>query len=564
MSLPQSSFKIIVHHAKIFLYGMIGIVLIVFVQGCASTGSPSGGPRDVTPPRMDSIRSAQNRQINFRPRQLDFFFDEFIEVRDPIKEVLVSPPLTYIPQVKHRGKKVTFAFDEKEVLRENATYTINFGESVVDFHEGNKLSNFSYVFATGPALDSMTLKGKIIDALTAEPDQEMVVFLYDNLNDSVVAKEKPFYFARPDKTGNFEFQNVKSDTFRLLAIKDENINYKYDLPTEKIALYDSIIILNDSAKYDITLISSLPVPKLKILSYETKTYGKINILYNTRPPSPPVCIIPQKEVIFSSEIIQDSVNVYYETALDSFSVYIYNDTLNIKPKSKQDFMKKSRFQMISTNAGMKVLPSDSLVFNYNFPLKLNPSKNITVSDTIGQLEDVKITTSADKKSIIIRYPWVAGEEYQVSIDSNTIQSFYGHAGDSIGADIKILKPDQTAAISFTFSDLDSTATYIINIQKEKYLVYSMKVVSKAQATLNLTGLVPDRYNVEMFQDVNDNGVWDPGNYWTKTQPEAYKFFKGETVRENKQTDINLSWKTKKNTEIIPESQRLNTPLNIKR
>jgi hypothetical protein len=110
MSLPQSSFKIIVHHAKIFLYGMIGIVLIVFVQGCASTGSPSGGPRDVTPPRMDSIRSAQNRQINFRPRQLDFFFDEFIEVRDPIKEVLVSPPLTYIPQVKTSRQKSHFCF----------------------------------------------------------------------------------------------------------------------------------------------------------------------------------------------------------------------------------------------------------------------------------------------------------------------------------------------------------------------------------------------------------------------------------------------------------------------
>ena len=130
---------------KISIIGLLGLGLIVFSQGCASTGSPSGGPRDVTPPKMDSIRSAQNRQTNFKPRQVDFYFDEFIEVRDPIKEVLVSPPLTYIPQVKHRGKKVSFAFDEKEVLRENATYTINFGESVVDFHEGNKLPNFNFV-----------------------------------------------------------------------------------------------------------------------------------------------------------------------------------------------------------------------------------------------------------------------------------------------------------------------------------------------------------------------------------------------------------------------------------
>ena len=549
---------------KISIIGLLGLGLIVFSQGCASTGSPSGGPRDVTPPKMDSIRSAQNRQTNFKPRQVDFYFDEFIEVRDPIKEVLVSPPLTYIPQVKHRGKKVSFAFDEKEVLRENATYTINFGESVVDFHEGNKLPNFNFVFATGPALDSMTFKGKITDALTGEPDPEMVIFLYDNLTDSIVAKEKPFYFARPDKSGNFEFQNVKSDTFRLLAIKDENINYRYDLLTEKMAFYDSLIVLVDSATYNIHLVSSLPKPKLKIMSYDTKIYGKINILYNTKPPLPTVLNIPHQDIIFSNEIAEDSVNIYYETALDSFGVIIYNDTIKVKPRGKQDFMKKSRLRLLSTNAGSKVLPTDSLVFNYNMPLKLNPSKNIIITDTIGQIDDIRITTSEDKKSMIIRYLWKGGEEYNISFDSNTIQSIYGHAADSLDMEVKILKPDQMAGINFLISDLDSTATYIINIQREKLLISSTKVAFKSMSSIKLTGLVPDKYNVEIFRDVNNNGKWDPGSYWTKSQPEPYRFFKGETVRENKETDINISWKT--NSEVLtkPETPLIKPPLNIKK
>ena len=332
--------------------------MVVYIS-CASTGSPSGGPRDTKPPIMDTVRSSQNRLVNFKPRLLEYYFDEFIEVRDPIKEVLVSPPLTYIPQVTHRGKKVTFAFDEKEVLRDDATYTINFGEAVVDFHEGNKLVNFNYVFATGASLDSMSLKGKILDALTSEPENEMVIFLYDNLTDSIVSKEKPFYFARPDKSGNFEFQNVKTDTFRLIAIKDENLNYRYDLATEKIAFYDSLIILQDSFNKVITLNASLPVPLLKILSSDSKSYGKINILYNTAPLTTPFYSLSATDIIHGAETVGDSVNIYYETALDSFKVYILSDTILVKPRGKQDFMKKSRFQKIYSNNSAQMLPKDS-------------------------------------------------------------------------------------------------------------------------------------------------------------------------------------------------------------
>ena len=84
------------------------------------------------------------------------------------------------------------------------------------------------------------------------------------------------------------------------------------------------------------------------------------------------------------------------------------------------------------------------------------------------------------------------------------------------------------------------------------------------SSIKLTGLVPDKYNVEIFRDVNNNGKWDPGSYWTKSQPEPYRFFKGETVRENKETDINISWKT--NSEVLtkPETPLIKPPLNIKK
>ncbi|MGB4959127.1 MAG: Ig-like domain-containing protein, partial [Saprospiraceae bacterium] len=275
--------SILHNYCKFLLCLGFHFALIFWMVGCASTGNPTGGPRDLLPPVLDTLSSSLDRQTNVKPKELIFLFDEFVEVRDPIKQVLVSPPLTYIPKVTHRGKKVTFVFDEKEVLRDDATYTINFGEAIVDFHEGNKLENFTYVFATGDQLDSLNLKGNIFDALTNTPDENMVIFLYDNLQDSAVSLERPFYFARPDKSGNFAFRNIKSDTFRIFAIKDENINYIYDLETEKIAFYDTLVVLTDTFKQSIQLRTSLPTPNLKIKSVNAKTYGKINILCNTVP-----------------------------------------------------------------------------------------------------------------------------------------------------------------------------------------------------------------------------------------------------------------------------------------
>ena len=515
----------------------------IYLSGCASTGAPTGGPKDSKPPVMDSLLSTQNKQRNFKPKVLTFHFDEFVEIKDPIKQVLISPPLTYIPSVKHKGKKVTFAFDEKEILRDNATYTINFGESIVDFHEGNKLNNFSFVFATGNELDSLNLKGKIINAQTGEPETEMVVFLYDNTQDSTVRKEKPFYFAKPDKTGLYEFRNIKSDTFRLFAIKDENLNYLYDLETEKIAYSDSLIILNDSFNSEIVLYASLPVPAIKILNFNTKTYGKINILCNSMPPDDITYTVSNSDISIIKEVVNDSINLYYQTEVDSFFVYLLNDTIKVKPKGREDLIKKSKFRRLSANNSPQMLPKDSLVIGFNMPIGSLDINKILLYDTIGQLENINYTYSKDLKKVVVKYPWVAGEKYTMEIDSGLIKSIYGQANDSIGLVFSILTDEKTAAMKTIINDLDSMYTYVINILREKTQVYQQIISGTSKSELLFKGLVPDRYNIEIIRDENKNLTWDAGNYWEKKQPEQYKLIKGDKLRENRETELIISWKT---------------------
>ena len=187
----------------------------LFCFACASSGSLGGGPKDKTPPMVIAENSSQNFQTNFASRSFELTFDEFVVLKDPIKQIVVSPPLTYIPIVKARGKKITFSFNEKEIIKDSTTYTVNFGEAIQDLHENNKLDNFRFVFSSGDIIDSLSVKGKVFDVLTGKPLPNITVMLYDKLDDSSFVKEKPFYFARTNKEGDYSIENIKKDTFRV-------------------------------------------------------------------------------------------------------------------------------------------------------------------------------------------------------------------------------------------------------------------------------------------------------------------------------------------------------------
>ena len=190
------------------------LCLIVFlVQGCANIVAPTGGAKDITPPNIIEAKSTKNFQTNFKKQRIEMTFDEWIKLEDVFNQVVVSPPLNEQPQVTQDGKKIVFEFGKKEELRENATYTINFGTSVKDLAEGNIAKNLRFVFSTGAIIDSLTVRGRVVDAVTGLPTEGAVLMLYDNFSDTVVRKIKPFYFGRTDKNGEAIIENVREGKF---------------------------------------------------------------------------------------------------------------------------------------------------------------------------------------------------------------------------------------------------------------------------------------------------------------------------------------------------------------
>ena len=176
---------------KLFLSLLLfGSILLWFpgITGCANMVPPTGGPRDSLPPVLISADPDEGA-LHFNGKKIVLSFDEYIDLKDVRKNLIVSPVPKSQPSVEYKLKTITILM--KDTLQPNTTYALDFGRAVVDNHEGNVLKNFTYVFSTGNYIDSIRLSGRVIMAKSVKRDSSLIVLLHDKLDDSAVVKEKP-------------------------------------------------------------------------------------------------------------------------------------------------------------------------------------------------------------------------------------------------------------------------------------------------------------------------------------------------------------------------------------
>ena len=243
-----------------FLYILVFIAFLyclsVYNTGCAQIGAPTGGPRDSIPPRLVSASPKLN-STNVTGNKITLTFNEYVEVRETQTNVLISPYPKRSPSVDYKLRAVTVKL--RDSLMPNTTYSINFGNAIVDNNEGNPFKDFTYVFSTGNTIDSLTLSGKVIIAETGSYDSTMIAVLYRNADDSSVQKRKPDYMAKLDGEGNFSFINLPPGNFNVYALKDGDGSRTYNSKKELFAFTGSVITV--SANTDPVLLYASAIEK---------------------------------------------------------------------------------------------------------------------------------------------------------------------------------------------------------------------------------------------------------------------------------------------------------------
>lgn len=551
-----TNFPSIVYHPYVIL-----AIVFYCLQACANPLAPTGGPRDETPPAVVDEDSSPNFQTNFEKQRIELTFDEWVQVSDIFQQVVVSPPLESQLDITLRKRTVRVDFADDEVLKENVTYTINFGEAVKDLTERNPAENLRFVFSTGDFLDSLTISGTVIDAQTAEPQEDIRVMLYENLSDTVVRTERPFYFAKTDKFGKFKLENVKEGTFRGFALKDGDLNYLFNQANEAIGFPDTLVQITGDTTLDLTIRLFTEAQPYRIQDVDSTIYGLLKINFSENPKAELLDLsydTLDQQVIY--EYDKDTLKVWYDQSdRRNWSLYIRQDTLlsdtiRVSPGDRGAYMSETTFKVLGGGTGKRFKPSEPLLLNFNQPIaSVDTSLLFLYEDTLRtRLQaDIHFDTLANKQ-LRLKYPWREGMIYALEILPGAVTDLYGLTNqDSIIKDYQANLYKNYGNLNLSLVGFDSTSQYIMELLGRSDVMVARWIASGSeQYERTLSTLSAGKYTIRIITDVNRNGRWDTGEYDSQRQPEPIYSRPLEEVRANWDVEA-----TVKLGEPLPEPER---------
>ncbi len=538
---------------KILLFG---IIFLLFFR-CANIVSPEGGARDTRPPQLDSTKiSTKNFSTNFEDKEIVLHFDEWVKLDDVFNQVIVSPPLESNPDIQLKGKKVIVNL-KNEALKSNTTYTINFGESIKDFTEGNTLSNYRFVFSTGDYIDSLSIRGSVKDAFTQKAEEKVLVMLYDNLEDSVVHKERPLYFARTDEAGNFSIENIKGGAFKVFALVDNNYNYLFDLPNEKIGFPDENILVTDSTNINLKINIFEEQQELRIKSSAYRQYGKLKLEFNQKVDSLDFSILPPPGIL-KKEYRKDSLLIWYDLESgDSLTFYSELDTFGFKLSERTRFIENSKlfranqapkagksrnkFNKVKKTALPPHNPGLPFLVEWNFPIKnIDKTKIRLLEDTLKNEVSADFLILADTpRTIQMQFPLKEGKPYELIFLPGAVTDIYGLQNDTTKVEFKTLLYKQLGNIIFNLSGLDKETGYILELMTSTKKVKEDWISGKEKYTKEYKYMPSSSYYFRVIEDKNKNKIWDSGKYINKSKPEKIYSNPKDQLRPNWDLEIDM-------------------------
>ena len=452
--------------------GLISSAVLIFVitisvisgPGCANIIPPSGGPKDSLPPVLLKATPGDSTR-NFTGNKITFTFDEFVDVQNVQENLTVSPSPKINPDVNFKLNTVTVKL--KDSLESNTTYSINFGDAIKDYTEGNPIKGFIYTFSTGKYIDSLELTGKVILAENGKIDSTLIIMLHTRADDSAVVKDRPRYTAKVDGNGNFTFKNLPPKTFYIYALKDEGGTRRYFSDKQLFAFADKPVIVSGKTE-PITLYAYAAKP----ISLQT-VLSSINTGNRNK----------------KGEGLTTDNRLKYQTNLTN---------------NQQDLL------------GNFIMTFEQALRSFDSTkIRLYTDSTFTPATAYTFKKD-----SSNKKVQLINI-WKENTTYHIILDKDFAQ-------DSAGK--KLLKTDTLSFKTKHLADYGSLQLKFRNLDVAKHPVLLfilneniLKSVPLSSADFSQALFFPGEYELRILYDDNKNGVWDPGQFFGKhKQPELVK------------------------------------------
>ena len=518
------------------------IMVMILVAGCARRSAPTGGLKDSIPPVLVASNPKMNN-VNFSADEIRLTFNEWVELKGLDQQLIISPPIEKnkyeIKPLSGITKKIFISFLDS--LQGNTTYTINFGNSIVDNNEGNEMNFFNYTFSTGPTLDSLFIKGNVEDAFNLETDEYLSLQLYridSTFNDSIIYNNQPTYLANSLDTTAYRFKNLREGKYILIALKDMGNDYIFNPLYDKIGYYDSIISLPKDSIINLRLFKEeTPIiwDRPHFINSEKigfGYYGKLDLSKISLVSKIPDSI----NYLFTKEKDKDTINFWLsKNSLDSLEFKLKEvdttRTLTVKfDRSKDSIIDSLRIADITKSViGLK----EKFKLSSNLPLREISDSLIFIRDIDSTLIPFKSSINNNLDEVTLDFDVKPQDDYSIYILPNAIIDHRGGTNDTLGFRTR----------SQSLEDFGNVYLNVIRDTESQYIlqmVNSNNEIVRKYNSINSDGLYnfelvkPGKYIFRMIRDNNRNKEWDTGNYLKKIQPE-------EVYYSNFELEIRANW-----------------------
>lgn len=582
------------------------LIVLLLTAACAHIGTPGGGPKDVTPPKLIKTVPKENKTL-YAQKKVQLFFDELISLEGGTQQVVISPPQLITPQIKAIGDKIVIELND--TLKESTTYTIDFTDAIVDYNEKNKFGDYAFSFSTGNVMDSLRISGYLIDASNLNPMAGVLVGVHEEVNDSFFYRKPMMRISKTNKSGFFSIKGLPDKTFRVFALSDKDRDFTYDEHVESIAYLDEVFdpwveecVVLDTVWRDSTTIDSIyqrtkPCykPDDLVLRYFTEDYGRQYLTKRERPSreqisltfNRPAASLPsirllnspvQDWYLIQKSLTNDSIRYWITDSsvirMDTLVLqldYLKTDSTNqlkpqadtlkfvsraIKTKTPTDNRKNKEERVEKTpevrHLNVQVAISGVVEMNQEpliiieTPVIKSPVEAWSLYkkiDTTWSKEPFRVL--ADSISLCqfkLTAQWEYGANYKLSLDSGAIKSIYGFTNNQQSINFRVREEDEYSQLIISVEGIDGHGFVELLDETDKVLRRQNLVQKKA----DFKYLRPGTYYLRAIADANGNGKWDTGDYLLKRQPEQV-FYSPESIKLRANWTKEESW----NVNVVP-------------
>lgn len=573
----------IIKFRYIVIYLVLLFGLTLFLPSCANTTAPpSGGVKDTLAPVLLKVEPDSNK-INFplRGQKIELKFDEFVVLKEPEKNIVVSPPVKKRVETKVRGKSIISEF--RDSLNLNTTYSISFNSAIADNNEGNLFPPYRYVFSTGNIIDSMIATANIADAATLLPLPSVTLAFYENHSDSVIYNTLPSAISKSDKWGHFLITNIKPVPYRVIAFSDENGNNMYNPENEKLAFLDSLftpskVMVNGMEELSYvdpkdTTASLARTSDFRLYLFreeasrqfvrnyerlsERESFIKFNA-HNVKIDSAGFAELDSVNVIKHFNVTRDSLNLwikgdfkripdtlnfrikYFKTdSLDNLVMTRETFRLPLPRKNRQQEQrekernkdKRANLLDIKLDANPALIEKEGFRIEFTAPIESIISDSIRLTsltpkgvESVEKFKLIPDSLELRKYTVKPETTLQQGYDYILSIDSRAFTDITGNYNDSTGIKIMLPKSEKMGKIDLDIKGTEGTSFVVELINQSRDKVFRSYRITSDQI-LDFPYLDPGKYSIRIFMDKNGNGILDSGLLKERRQPEMVRLYK---------------------------------------